>query len=145
MTLSKSVNTDGHAKWLDKYPGLFQQTKRPGPSLRPRFDFGKGWDEIVDSLLWCIEWTLIVDFHLREQPVLIRTIREHQGSLDVDFAVEAPWAMALVRLSNARAQETCEVCGQPGRYINTGWPQVRCGVHRRPRRVDYLNLMSGTD
>ena len=145
MSLARAVNPDGDAQWLEKYPGLFQDIKVVGSTLRPRFDFGSGWNDIVGSLLWCIEWTLVVDVDLREQPVLIQSIREHRGTLDVDFAVEAPWARALVRMSDARAQETCEVCGLPGRYFDTGWPQVRCGVHRRPCRIDYLNLMSGTD
>ena len=139
MSLARAVNPDGEARWLEKYPGLFQDIKGAGSRPRPRFDFGSGWNDIVDSLLWCIEWTLIVDLELREQPVVIRSIREHRGTLGVDFEVEAPWVRVLVRLSNLRAEATCEVCGQPGTWSNAGWPQVRCSRHRRPVRSAYVD------
>lgn len=143
MSQSNAMNPDDQHVWLDKYPRLFLELKGEGAPRRPQFDFGRGWNGIVDSLLWCIEWTMVVDFDLREQSVLIRSIREYRGTLEVDFAFEAPWATALVRLSNARAEETCEVCGQPGQWSNAGWPQVRCARHRRPLRSDYVDGTHG--
>lgn len=145
MSLSDAVNPDRYNVLLERYPELFPKSPHTNPRIRPQFDFGAGWFNIVDRLLGCYAWTLVVDSELRERPPVILAIREHRGALRIDFAASAPWCEAMARLAATEASLVCEVCGEPGEWSEAGQGQVRCKGHRRPRRIDYLNLMSGTD
>jgi len=145
MSLSSAANPDRYNLLLDRYPELFPRLGHADPRIRPQFDFGEGWFNIVERLLGCYAWTLVVDSELREQPPVILAIREHRGALKIDFAASAPWCNAMARLAETEASQVCEVCGEPGAWSETGQGQVRCKGHRRPRRVDHLDLVPGTD
>lgn len=145
MTLTSAVNSDRYNILLERYPELFPESPHNNPRIRPQFDFGEGWFNIVDRLLGCYAWTLVVDSELREQPPVILAIREYRGALRIDFAASAPWCEAMARMAETEASVVCEVCGDPGEWSEAGQGQVRCKGHRRPRRIGYLNLMSGTD
>lgn len=144
MSLSSAVNPDRYKILLERYPELFPESPHTHPRIRPQFDFGAGWFNIVERLLGCYAWTLVVDSELREWPPVILAIREHRGALRIDFAASAPWCEAMARLAATEASLVCEVCGEPGEWSAAGQGQVRCKGHRRPRRIDYLNLMPGT-
>ncbi|MBK6727108.1 MAG: hypothetical protein IPG63_07580 [Xanthomonadales bacterium] len=145
MSLTSAVNPDRYNLLLERYPELFPSPGQANHRTRPRFDFGEGWFNIVERLLGCYAWTLVVDSELRDQPPVILAIREHRGALQIDFAASAPWCNAMARLAETEASQVCEVCGEPGAWSEADQGQVRCKSHRRHCRMDDLDSAPGTD
>lgn len=87
---------------------------------------GPGWFEVLRDLLQEL------NEHLTATPALelqIRQIKEKFGALRVIYSGGDDACAEMVARATARAQSTCDQCGQPGRVRQAGGVTVRCDEH----------------
>ena len=82
-----------------------------------------GWLPIVDEMLVA----------LKDLPITIVQIKEKFGQLRVyadDVTYEQATEIAeIIEIATYKARHTCEICGKPGKPVNTNILGVRCDAH----------------
>lgn len=110
--------------WVDDlrmgHPHLMRQIDQFSPNIT----VGEGWKGIVTRLLADLE-----EMHL---PYLqIRQIKEKFGGLRVYVSGGDANVIARIRLAEAEAIITCELCSATGKlHDQEGWFVVRCDDHK---------------
>lgn len=101
-----------------KYPGILVDTGS--------VECGPGWLSVLADLLQEL------DEHLNAIPAVemqIRQIKEKFGELRVLYSGGDQACAEMVARAAARAQFTCDQCGQPGQLQQAGGSTVRCENH----------------
>ena len=91
---------------------------------------GEGWWPIIESLCSCIQSH--IDFINRKEQLItvqVRQVKEKFGGLRFYYDGGDDYVDGLVRMAEAWADKTCEVCGKPGKRRNTGWVRNLCDEH----------------
>lgn len=82
-----------------------------------------GWGPIVEEMLVA----------LKDLPVTIVQIKEKFGQLRVyaDSVTDeqATEIAKIIEIATYKARHTCEICGEPGKPVNTNVLGVRCEAH----------------
>ena len=81
-------------------------------------------------------WMLIVEemlVALKDLPITIVQIKEKFGQLRVyaDYVTyeQATEIAEIIEIATYKARHTCEICGEPGKPVNTNILGVRCEAH----------------
>ena len=82
-----------------------------------------GWRPIVEEMLVA----------LKDLPITIVQIKEKFGQLRV-YADGVTYEQAteiaeIIEIATYKARHTCEICGKPGKPVNTNILGVRCEAH----------------
>ena len=84
-------------------------------------DVGPGWSPIVNEVVGVIE----------EKGGFIMQVKEKFGGLRIySHGGDYDAIDTVVKLAEAEAERTCEVCGRPGTIVSIkGWWKTRCVEH----------------
>lgn len=91
------------------------------------FECGAGWCAVLDRALG--------DLRRLSPQVRLRVAKEKLGTLRLilDDKLD-PKASAIARRAEEESARTCEICGEPGRVIDTDCPvRTRCAKHEAER------------
>lgn len=104
-------------KLIETYPKIF--------SGRCRYiECNNGWYNLLDSLCG------VIQHYLNQKPkinqVIAEQIKEKYGTLRFYYSGGDDYIRGLVSMTEYLSGCTCEICGNPGEYINKNWPKVRC-------------------
>ena len=106
------------------------------------FAVGKGWWKIIESLCANIQAHIDWKNERKEtcnqgdgcEQVVVAQIKEKFGGLRFYYEGGDEFIQGMVRMSEAWAANTCEVCGEPGVTVPTyGWVSTLCEKHRNER------------
>ena len=124
-------------KLYDKHGAVFKFEKTDPASPTNFFMFGiecgDGWYDILNHLLFCIS------AHQKDAKkhnpdyvdIEIQQIKEKFGTLRFYYSGGDDYIEGLVRLAEAMTETTCEVCGNKGKYTDTGWIRTLCDEHAK--------------
>lgn len=86
--------------------------------------------QVADGWLPIVEEMLVA---LKDLPVTIVQIKEKFGQLRVyaDSVTDeqATEIAKIIEIATYKARHTCEICGEPGKPVNTNVLGVRCEAH----------------
>lgn len=129
---------------VEKYPKIFRD--RHGDMQQTLmcwgFECGDGWYNILDNLCGniqsYIDWKNrsakagYENFEPVEQVVAVQ-VKEKFGGLRFYYDGGDDHIVGMVRMAEAWAASTCEVCGNPGKARMGGWIQTLCDEHAKGR------------
>jgi hypothetical protein len=138
-----------------KYPKIFvDRFGDPKETLMCwGFECGDGWYKILDSLCGAIQH--YIDWNndtrellLRDNPnnvtvpeeipqVVAVQIKEKFGGLRFYYNGGDDRIYGMVRMAEAWADNTCEVCGEAGTTRSGGWVKTLCDKHEEERQARY--------
>jgi hypothetical protein len=114
------------------------------------FCIDPGWWPIIEELCQCIQshidWNntsrqkLLEDnpynYPIPEEisQVVVEQIKEKFGGLRFYYQGGDDQIHGMVRMAEAWASRTCEVCGSPGKSRNDGWVKTLCDTHNLERQ-----------
>ena len=115
--------------------------------------FNAGWNQIISDMFDKIEVVLKDMYNLepersqeRENRFWVGQIKEKFGSLRVYVDIPSFWKteyqkqcdliQEAINTADNLSTETCELCGEPGRIVGTGWLSCRC------QKCDTYKLLS---
>ena len=116
-------------------------------------EFNSGWDKIISDMFDQIEPVLRDIYNLEpersqdpENQFRVMQIKEKFGSLRVYVDIPSFWKteyqrqcdliQEAINTADNLSIETCELCGEPGRIVGTGWLSCRC------QKCDTYKLLS---
>jgi hypothetical protein len=98
---------------------------------------GPGWYPILDAL--CNQIQTYINWKNRDGEVVsqveVSQIKEKFGGLRFYYDGGDDFVDALVRMAEAWAENTCEVCGAPGEARGGGWIKTLCDTHAKAREI----------
>jgi hypothetical protein len=98
---------------------------------------GPGWYPILDAL--CNQIQTYINWKNRDGEVVsqveVSQIKEKFGGLRFYYDGGDDFVDALVRMAEAWAENTCEVCGAPGEARGGGWIKTLCDTHAKVREI----------
>lgn len=89
------------------------------------FECGDGWFDLIDVL--CAKLQLCTK-HGAPQ-VVVKQVKEKFGTLRFSVSGANAQQRAVIELAEMMSGRLCELCGNPGETISTGWMQTRCPAH----------------
>jgi len=99
-----------------KYPNLYKNSLY--------FECGPGWYDIIDNLSSKLE--KLIDPSM-EFPTYATQVKEKYGTLRFYLSTETDEMGKLVDEAEELSSHTCEICGLPGKLIDSGgWYETRC-------------------
>jgi len=114
---------------FNRYPKIFAQRALPmtETAMIWGIECGDGWHTLIDTL--CSLLQLSADANGAPQ-VEATQVKEKFGGLRfyASSADDKQWGM--IDMAEAMSEHICEVCGEPGKKIATGWLATRCDAHR---------------
>ena len=127
---------DVFAKKMEaKYPKMFEG-KYGG------FCVDAGWWPIIESL--CANIQSHIDWQNKNHEkhpivpqVVVEQIKEKFGGLRFYYQGGDEKIQGMVRMAEAWADHTCEVCGKPGERRDGGWIKTLCDEHDTERKERY--------
>lgn len=137
----------------EKYPKIFKD--RHGNMKETLmcwgFECGDGWYQILNSLCGniqsYIDWNNksavagYKDFQPVEQVVAVQ-VKEKFGGLRFYYDGGDRHIDGMVRMAESWADNTCEVCGNPGTSRGGGWIKTLCDEHEAERQARYKERYS---
>lgn len=116
-------------------------------------EFNSGWDKIISDMFDQIEPVLRDIYNLEpersqdpENQFRIAQIKEKFASLRVYIDIPSFWRTEYPQIyevikeailtAESLSTETCELCGEPGKVVGTGWLSCRC------QKCDTYKLLS---
>jgi hypothetical protein len=104
---------------------------------------GSGWwliiEKLCESIQSHINWKnqqFEKYGHGTEIPqVVVEQIKEKFGGLRFYYQGGDEYVNGMVRLAEAWADATCEVCGEPGKRRSGGWIRTLCDTHEEERQA----------
>jgi hypothetical protein len=126
----------------EKYPQMFSQPYG-GVAV------GAGWWPIIESL--CANIQSHIDWwnkNRKERPiveqVVIEQIKEKFGGLRFYYQGGDDTIAGMVRMAEAWADHSCEVCGTPGKSRGGGWVRTLCDYHETERQAIMKARLDGS-
>ena len=109
----------------DKYPELFGQKdlSMQETCMCWGIDCGNGWFEILDQM--CKELQAL------KQPLQFTQIKEKFGTLRVYTNHCSDESEHIISKACDSSENTCEMCGQPGKLDGKTWLSTRCTVCKK--------------
>ena len=100
---------------------------------------GEGWQPIIFALSSCIQSHLnfVNRNSLEVAQVKVTQIKEKFGGLRFYYDGGDDYIDGLVRMAEAWADKTCEMCGKPGEKRGGGWIKTLCDEHDAERKSKY--------
>lgn len=131
----------------EKYPKIFRD--RNGDMKETLmcwgFECGDGWYTILDQLCANIQWHIdqrnkTRDILLKGNPhnvpipdkvpqVVAMQVKEKFGGLRFYYNGGDEVVGGMIRMAKSWADNTCEVCGNPGKSRDGGWIRTLCDIH----------------
>ena len=106
------------------------------------FSVDEGWWPILESL--CANIQSHIDWKNKQSEIVpqvtVAQIKEKFGGLRFYYDGGDDTINGMVRMAEAWADASCEVCGAPGKSRNGGWIKTLCDKHeaeRQERRKQY--------
>ena len=106
------------------------------------FSVDEGWWPILESL--CANIQSHIDWKNKQSEIVpqvtVAQIKEKFGGLRFYYDGGDDEISGMVRMAEAWADASCEVCGAPGKSRNDGWIKTLCDKHeaeRQERRKQY--------
>lgn len=91
---------------------------------------GKGWESLIYELSAKLE-SLIMKLPKEErESSYVVQIKEKYGSLRFYMSCETDEMFNLITQAEEESENTCEICGAPGKINGAGWLSCRCEEHR---------------
>ncbi|MGY6123518.1 hypothetical protein ACW9YQ_24640 (plasmid) [Paraburkholderia strydomiana] len=108
-------------KLYTKYPLIF--ARRPSLAV---FD---GWLDLLDTLCWSLQ----TETSNHGPQVVAGQVKEKFGGLRFYAGPCNDAQRGMIDMAQAMSFHICEVCGDRGRHIGTGWERTRCTAHESDR------------
>ena len=103
---------------------------RMGPNIYTNlpfgFECGNGWYRILAELSVILEDLVLREPAASWSSFYATQVKEKYGTLRFYMSCETDAMGAAIDLAERQSEETCELCGEPGRLYNRGWCMVRC-------------------
>ena len=118
------LNIKRREKILKDHPNLYKQYIY--------FDCGNGWLDIIEQLSNDIEKLIVKDLSTFTDEFFIPQcieVKEKFGQLRFYMTIETAEMHELIENAIEKSQNTCEKCGERGRFTNIGWYKTRCKKH----------------
>ena len=125
-----------------KYPKIFAQRNLPMTETCMCWGFscGDGWYKILDSL--CYQIQNYIDWKQEQKEkygrgegckqVVAVQVKEKFGGLRFYYEGGDEHISGMVRMAEEWAVNTCEKCGETGKYqVTNGWHYVACDKHSK--------------
>lgn len=81
---------------------------------------GPGWGDILRKL-----------YAKLPKSVCVTQVKEKYGSLRFYIGWGSNRTFDMIEAAEKESETTCEVCGEPGEIIGTGWLKCRCPKHTK--------------
>ena len=119
--LVRNIFSEDHVKKL--IPKREEGRKVSYPFELFGVECGDGWANIIKEAL-----SLIANEAIREQlNTQIHQIKEKFGGLRIYLSSETDYMSGVIRMAEAMAFITCEICGKPGEMTSRGgWMKTLC-------------------
>ena len=118
-------------KLIKRFPTCFGVNDKAPLTLMPfGFKCGDGWFEILWRL--CVDLEPMVTELEKEtgERFEVVQVREKLGTLRIYVSHHSDAINERIAAAQKEASHICELCGQPGKYINRGGQvQARCDEH----------------
>lgn len=113
-------------KLVQKFPKIFADRYKSAQETCMCWGFGinDGWFDLIYSLCKCIQHYL--DQKPKIEQVVAAQVKEKFGTLCFYYDGGDEYIRGLVRMTEYLSGRICEICGNPGKFINNGWMKVRC-------------------
>lgn len=89
------------------------------------FECGDGWFNLIDVL--CARLQLATT-HGAPQ-IVAAQVKEKFGTLRFSASGADLRQRGMIDLAEMMSSRLCEICGNPGETISTGWMRTRCPIH----------------
>jgi len=89
------------------------------------FECGDGWFDLIDVLCRRLQ---LETKHGAPQ-VVVRQVKEKFGTLRFNASGADERQDAMIEFAEMMSGRLCEICGNRGETIETGWMRTRCPVH----------------
>jgi hypothetical protein len=125
------------AELHEKYPNLFKiDLRRPKAFQRVPCQCGSGWYGIIASA--CAEINNYLEKHPAKPEFKWTQIKEKFGGLRLYYdGPDAEFIRGVIRMAEATAYKTCEVCGNQGTVRKGHWIRTLCEqCHQASQNVD---------
>ena len=136
------MNEELDKQLCEKYPKIFAERHKPmtETAMCWGFECGDGWYQIIDSL--CGQIQSYIDWQNRDGPenvkqVVASQVKEKFGGLRFYYDGGDAHVSGMVRMAEAWASLTCEICGNPGTTRRGGWISTLCDHHESERQARY--------
>lgn len=86
-------------------------------------DVGKGWHQLICTVMTCIRFHVQRNKNLRP---CVTELKEKFGLLRLQISLNDPYIRGLVAMAEAISEYTCEGCGVPGKHRKNGYHRVLC-------------------
>jgi hypothetical protein len=148
-----------------KYDAFAEKMEQRFPKMfLPRyggFCCGEGWWPVLESL--CANIQHHIDWQnesrtrlLADNPynhkipqevaqVVVQQIKEKFGGLRFYYSGGDAEISGMVRMAEAWAEKSCEICGTPGTPGGQGWVQTLCPTHRAESDARYNQRFKNED
>lgn len=114
----------------ERYPKIFplHDSDVQRSTMAWGFECGDGWFDLIDDL--CSRMQPHVDSSCIDQIIALQ-VKEKYGELRFYHNSGDEMIHQMVEEAEARSEQICEQCGQPGALTETlkGWLQTRCFEH----------------
>lgn len=113
-------------KLIQKFPKIFADRYKSAQEtcMCWGFETNDGWFDLIYSLCKCVQHYL--DQKPKIEQVVAAQVKEKFGTLCFYYDGGDEYIRGLVSMTQHLSGCTCEICGNPGKFINDGWMKVRC-------------------
>jgi hypothetical protein len=134
------------SKEFEKYDAFAKRMEERFPKMFEGkyggFAVDEGWWPIIEKL--CANIQSHIDWKNKQSEIVpqvtVAQIKEKFGGLRFYYDGGDEHINGMVRMAEAWADASCEVCGAPGKSRNDGWIKTLCDRHeleRQERRKQY--------
>lgn len=130
----------------DQYEDFCNKMEAKYPKMFPKgyggFAVGAGWWPVLESL--CANIQSYVDWKQEQKEkysrgegcpqVVVEQIKEKFGGLRFYYQGGDDRVDGMVRMAEAWADHSCEMCGKPGERRSGGWIRTLCDEHEAERQ-----------
>lgn len=134
---------------VKKYPKIFRDRYEDmtKTAMCWGFECGDGWYQILDSLCGQIQhhidWQNKTEEKVKQ--VVAVQVKEKFGGLRFYYEGGDEQIYGMVRMAESWADNTCEVCGHPGKSRGGGWIKTLCDEHEAERQARYKERFNDGD
>lgn len=117
MKIVREIEEHWSNELIKKYPKLLSEVDS--------FSCGKGWENILSTMLEAIDWHLKIVTYEQDEMHIIQ-IKQKLGSLRVYTSHEIPFVSGAIAMAESMSQVTCEHCGSNGKIRSGGLSRTLC-------------------